>query len=134
MSFIVPEVAVHLAQAFGFTGVPRAPLGPYTRSMPRPLWWSCGGDIYQERGTPVGSTRCRATMAHKRQSRPDAGRGCKVKVFKESQVVPSGPVTVGKDHGNMRLEAVRASPFRARHRSSGLDIVTPYPARYESQA
>ena len=39
------------------TGVPkeRTPLlGPYSRTIPRVLWWSCGGGaVSYERGTPV---------------------------------------------------------------------------------
>ena len=40
------------------TGVPRSweiapPLGPYSRPMPRALWWSWGVAISYERGTPV---------------------------------------------------------------------------------
>ena len=30
------------------------PLGPYRSPMPRALWWSWGGGVSHERGTPVG--------------------------------------------------------------------------------
>jgi hypothetical protein len=33
----------------------RPPLGPYSRPMHRALWWSWGGAVVYERGTPVGS-------------------------------------------------------------------------------
>ena len=41
------------------TGVPRSqetapPLGPYSRTMPKAVWWSQrGGAVYYERGTPA---------------------------------------------------------------------------------
>ena len=31
----------------------RLPLGPYSRAVPRVLWWSQGGALSYERGTPV---------------------------------------------------------------------------------
>ena len=33
--------------------LPLNPLGPYSRPMPRALWWSWGVGLSYERGTPV---------------------------------------------------------------------------------
>ena len=36
------------------------PLGPYMHSMPMPraLWWSRGGVLFYEKGTPVAGASC----------------------------------------------------------------------------
>ena len=59
----------------------RHPLGPYRRTMPRILG---RGAISYERGSPVG--RCRANVAHTRQSTPDPGLDFQVNVLTTFEV------------------------------------------------
>ena len=47
--------------------------------------------------------RCRANMAHIRQSKPDAGLGCQVKVLQHSQHVPS---SLGSGSGKHEIDTV----------------------------
>jgi len=46
-----------------------------------------------------GDARCRANMAHIRQSRPDSGLGFQTKVIVTFEVVPSSPGSGTKVHG-----------------------------------
>ena len=67
-------------------------LGRYSRTIPRVLWWSLWGGLFLmskvplcmelniEWGEGIISVRCRAKMAHVRQSRPDSGLGFQVKI------------------------------------------------------
>ncbi|KAJ1470203.1 hypothetical protein T484DRAFT_1980610 [Baffinella frigidus] len=41
------------------------PSGPYTRAMPRALWWPYGGGVFYERGAPV-----QGCIAHKKPPPP----------------------------------------------------------------
>ena len=58
------------------TGVPRLIrkcfiLGPYSRPMPRPLWWSSeGGAVPYERGTPVHPTSSPSARSKSQNPKP----------------------------------------------------------------
>ena len=74
----------------------RLPLGPYSRPMPRVLrGFTGGGGVFLCARCPcMGSCRCRANLAHIRQSVPEAGPGLQAKQLEPLKVFPFRSVAV----------------------------------------
>ena len=107
------------------------PLGPYSRTMPRVLRGSYGGGNFLMSKVPLQTLnpepwrnfcreqlhkwfsthpcRCRANMAHMRQSRPDSGVGFHARVL-----------------GKIKLLPLRQEPDRGREVAPGLAGLRPH--------